>query len=123
MGGPDTEALIRILPVGGRKHAFDGTALIRFEDGAGAVIPALSGYIGSVIVDDTARGDASTRGVAQVNYTPSNNSYRWSDYNARRDSIEYMRALVAGLARNGVFRIDKNQAKGSADQIRHEKRA
>ncbi len=89
---------------------FDGTVLIRFEDGAGVVLAALPDYIGTVIVDYDGGGKARTDGVTQITYTPSGNTARWPLFEKVKTRVDDMRALVSGLARNGVFRVDKDQA-------------
>jgi Caspase domain len=97
---------------------FTRTVLIRFADGAGAAVATLNGFLCNVIVDYDGGGGARTDGVVQVTYTPSRNNPRWGEFNEKRTQIESLRALVAGLARRGVFRIDKSQAKAFADHIR-----
>lgn len=68
---------------------------VRFTDGSGAVLCALNGYIGSVVVDQT--------GVSNVSYVPSQ---RWGDYGGDRTRLQELHAVVATAARFGVFRIE-----------------
>jgi hypothetical protein len=117
-GGVGAEALVRVEWRGGAGKSYDGSVLIRFANGAGTVLAALAGYIGTVIVDNTGGGEGRTDGVAQITYAPSSNSWRWHEYKTNAVRIEALQARVAGLARNGVFRIEKDQAADFAAKIR-----
>jgi hypothetical protein len=89
---------------------------IRFEDGSGTVLAALNEFVGSVAV--------SGGGVSNVNYDPSRNNWRFSDYEFERPRLASLRATVAASARYGVLRIEGDKdtrAKGAssfADRIR-----
>jgi Caspase domain len=92
------------------------TVGLMFEDGSGAVVAALPGFIGTLTVDDGR--------VMSVTYQPSRNSPRWSEYGGERMRLDQLRALVATAARFGVLRIEgtredkTNAARRLADQIR-----
>jgi len=73
-------------------------ALIVFDDGNGALVPAIPDFIGTLTYDD---GE-----LANVSYEPSDRSPQWT---AVRDQLAELRALrrvVAAAARLGVFRPD-----------------
>jgi hypothetical protein len=84
--------------------------MLRFEDGAGTLVPALRGYVGHVLVE---RGT-----VANINFLPSTSSPQWDYYAVEYRKLERLRATVAATARLGVFRVDRDNAKEFADQIR-----
>lgn len=89
---------------------------IRFEDGSGTVLAALNEFVGSV--------EVAGGGVSNVNYDPSRNNWRFSDYEFERPRLASLRATVAASARYGVLRIEGDKdtrAKGAssfADRIR-----
>lgn len=90
------------------------TICVQFEDGSGAVIAVLNGYISNIHV--------SGGGVAHVSYVPSENSPRWNGHQWQTQ-INTLQAIVAAKTRYGEFLIDtgKNRQKSAmelADQIR-----
>jgi hypothetical protein len=99
-----------------RSYVRPVTAAVMFEDGSGTVLAALPGFIGSIVVADGH--------VTSVTYSPSRNSYRWSEYADAGARIGELQALVATSAKFGVFRIDGDResrttaARRLADQIR-----
>ncbi|MBR1299260.1 caspase family protein [Bradyrhizobium sp. AUGA SZCCT0042] len=100
--------LVRLHPA--RIDVPSTSVLIEFDGGSGTVLPGLRGYIGHVFVDGGR--------VSNVNYVPSTNSKRWSEYqNVRRD-IEALRAAVAAAASLGVFRIAPQEAQAFANNVR-----
>jgi hypothetical protein len=109
---PQQPALVRVdtegLPA--------GSVAFRFENGSGAVIAALSGYIGNVVV--------GAEGVTSVSYVPSRRNPRWSGDELLNKKLEDLRAVVTTAARFGVFRIEGERqdraeaARRLADRIR-----
>lgn len=93
-GGPGQTALVRVDTRGTRA----GSVALRFTGGSGTVIAALDGYIGNVVVD--------AEGVSNVSYVPSQNNWRFSEYNYQRKHLENLHAVIATAARFGVFRIE-----------------
>lgn len=84
------------------------------HDGRCVVLPALRGYIGHVLFDET--------GLANVSYVPSSNNYRWGEYAAHRDEIDRLRALVAVAVQSNTFRLrSEKEAAQLAQRIRVEK--
>ena len=92
------------------------SAAIKFEDGSGTVLAAIKEFVGSVTV--------SGGGVSNVNYDPSRDNWRFSDYQFERPRLASLRATVAASARYGVLRIEGNKdaraaaASSFADRIR-----
>lgn len=111
------DALVRVAPES-ENVEFPRTVLIRFADGAGTAVAVPNGFLCNVIVEYDDDGRARTDGVVQVTYTPSSNDRRWNEFNTKKTELESLRALVAGLARRGVFRIDRWLATALADRIR-----
>jgi hypothetical protein len=119
VGATGEDRLVRVMTgPQGQPTPFARTVLLRFDGGDCAAIPAIEGYVASIVVDRRGGGDGPTDGIVQVAYTPSNNNYRFSDFDARRSQVESLRALVAALARNGVLRLDKGLAPAFAESIR-----
>jgi hypothetical protein len=107
----DGTAFVRLFPKT-YDHDID-SVIIRLADGSGTVLAGIQGYIGTVMVEKGL--------VVNVSYTPSANSGRWPEYNAKRKKVEKLRAIVASAARFGVFSVDKENAARIASQIRMEK--
>ena len=90
------------------------TIVVRFDNGSGAALAALKGYIGHVVVDDG--------NVVSINYVPSENNSRFAAFANRRAQLQRLRAAAAAAIRFGVFRIDDQvAARKLADLIRVEK--
>jgi len=89
------------------------SALIQFPNGTGTCLAVIPDFIGTVVVEGGA--------VVSVNYTPSRGTPRYPDYEAFRERIEARRAFVAVAARNGVFRIDQDEAAHYGDFLRRYK--
>jgi hypothetical protein len=90
------------------------TVVVEFENGSGAALAALRGYIGHVVVD---QGN-----VVSINYVPSENNTRFAAFASRRAQLQRLRAAAAAAIRFGVFRIDDQvAARKLADLIRVEK--
>jgi hypothetical protein len=92
-----------------------GSVLIQFSDGSGTVVPGLQGYIGHIFVKNGL--------VANINFLPSTNTMRWSDYKDQIKKLERLRAAVAAAAGLGVFRVERQDAQRFADRIRELKGA
>jgi hypothetical protein len=91
------------------------TAAIRFSNGRGCVLAALSGYIGNVSVDE--------HGVFSVAYLPSRDNPLREAYIQDGARISELHAVVATSARFGVFRINggrknRKEAQRLGDEIR-----
>ena len=108
-GGVSWTALVRLHP---GPHQV-GSLILRFADGSGTVLAAVKGYIASLVVDGGR--------VVNIGYVPSQNSWRWSDYQQQRLRLERLRAIVAASARLGVFNVERDKANAVADEIRYMK--
>lgn len=123
-GARGADAVVRVGPMASAGVGrFPDTVVLRFGDGGGTVVSVPDGFLCSIAVDSD--GDTRTDGVVQVAYTPTRPGRRSAGYARHEASVERARALVAGLARKGVFRIEREQAPalieltrphGSADQ-------
>lgn len=93
------------------------SALLVFETSngiRGTTLAVLPEFIGTVVVDDAGR-------VLSVNYVPSQNSWRYGDYQRRASEIETMKAFAAIASRNGRMEPPKEDAARFADRIRQDK--
>jgi len=103
----DQPALVRIPQIYSRPV----TVALVFGDGAGTVLAALPGFVGSVAVEGGH--------VSSVTYSPSRNSDHWDEYEAAGKRIDELRALVATSAQFGVFRIegDRESRKAASSRL------
>jgi hypothetical protein len=90
------------------------SVVIVLGDGRSVVLPALKGYLAHAIFDED--------GLANVSYVPSSNNWRWYAYNANRQEIDRLRALVALAVQRNTFRVRSElEAIQLAQRIRVEK--
>ncbi len=108
-GGTSWTGLVRLHP--GPQSV--GSLILRFSDGSGTVLAAAKGYIASLVVDGGR--------VVNVGYVPSQNNWRWSDYQQQRVRLERLRTIVGASARLGVFQVERDKASSVADEIRYMK--
>jgi hypothetical protein len=88
--------------------------VVRLADGRCAVLAALRGYLGHAQFDKD--------GLTNVAYVPSSNNWRWHAYNARRDDVDRLRALVALAVEHNRFGVrSEREAAQLAERIRVEK--
>ncbi len=93
-----------------------GSVAIRFEDGSGTVVAALKEFVGNLVVEPN--------GITSLSYFPSEQNWRYPDYQSERERIDNLHAVVSASVRYGVFRIDsakgdpQEQAKRLAGTIR-----
>lgn len=74
------------------------TALVQIKGGSAIPLAVLSGYIGTVVVENGR--------VVTVTYLPSRHTPKYFDYQYASDEIEKRRAFVAVAARHGSFRLE-----------------
>lgn len=104
--GMDVHGVIRMHSV----HPAATVAIV-FEDGRCAIVPALNGYVGHILVDRA--------GVANVGYVPSANNYRYHDYERQREKIDRLRSIVAVAVDHGTFSLSSSEGAASlADSVR-----
>ena len=90
------------------------TVVVMFENGSGAALAALTGYIGHVVVNDGK--------VVSINYVPSEQSDRSLLLAQDGGQLLRLRAAAAAAIRFGAFRVDDpDAARRLADLIRAEK--
>ncbi len=93
------------------------SAVLSFKTGVGPrgmMLAILPEFIGSAIVDESGR-------VISVNYVPSQNSWRYGDYEQHAAEIEAMKAFAAVASRNGRLEPPIENAATFADRIRQNK--
>jgi Caspase domain len=107
--GRGTPVLLRVNP-----EVQASTVAVRFENGNGAALAALKGYVGHVVVD--------AGKIVSINYVPSPGSDRFALFAQRQAKLQRMRSAAAAAIRFGVFRInDAAAATKLAETIRIEK--
>ena len=85
------------------------SVVLRFEDGTGAILPAIPDFICGLTVKD---GE-----LVDVIYEPSDTSWRWSEFQRRLSEVRALRAQIAAAARFGVFRLEGHNAAAVAAQM------
>lgn len=85
------------------------SVVVSFQDGSGAVIPAIPGYLASLTVDD---GE-----LVSVAYEPSSNSWRWDAFEFQADEVRSLRGAAAAAAQHGRFGLDRQQATALARRM------
>jgi hypothetical protein len=106
--GSDPFHLIRVDP----GSAPAASVVLQFDDGGGTVVAALNGFVANVSVS---RGQ-----VVNVSYVPALDSPHFSEYASQRARLEELHAVVATIARLGVFRIEgdgRESRSGAAERL------
>ena len=89
------------IRVGGLKTR-TASVLLELQNGTGVLVPAIGDFIGELSFEDNE--------FVNLTYDPSAGTYLWREYQARRDEIRNLRALIAAAAGFGVFRLDGHEA-------------
>jgi hypothetical protein len=89
------------------------SVLLTLENGAGIVLPAVSGFLCAVTVD---QGE-----LVDVAYEPSDNTDRWAYFEQHAAEVRTLRAVAASATRNGVFRLEGDDALKLAQRMQYEK--
>ncbi|HEU5135737.1 MAG TPA: hypothetical protein VFU13_11380 [Steroidobacteraceae bacterium] len=89
------------------------SAVLRFDNDRGAVIPALAGFIAALTFQD---GE-----LVDVSYEPSSNNWRWSMYAGRAEELRTLRAVAASASLRGRFRLDDDDALNVARKMQYAK--
>ena len=87
--------------------------LIVFDTGAGAVLPAIPGFIGALTVDEGS--------LADVAYEPSRQTWRWDQFKQNATRIRTLRGVAAAATRSGLFRLDADDAPAIARAMQYAK--
>jgi len=98
------------VDLGGKKAA---NVLLEFENGTGAVIPAIADYVAAVTFE--------TGELVDVSYEPSANSWRWQSYQEKAKRIRQLRAAAAAASQHGRFRLDGDDAIKVAREMQYNK--
>lgn len=89
------------------------SVVLQFENGHGAVIPALDGFVAALSFDDDE--------LVDVAYEPSTNNWRWGLYADRADDVRRLRAVAATASQHGRFRLDDADAMNIARKMQYAK--
>lgn len=89
------------------------SVVLRFDDGTGVSLPALPGFLTALTVED---GE-----LVDVAYEPSDNTDRWQTFAGRAPEVRRLRAVASAATRNGVFRLDDENALELASQMQYAK--
>ena len=89
------------------------SVLLVFENGSGAVLPAIPGFIAALTVEDGRLND--------VAYEPSENHDRWRAFRQRATEMRTLRAIAAVSTKSGVFRLDGDEALDLARRMQYAK--
>jgi hypothetical protein len=76
--------------------------LLVLEQGKGILLPAIEDFIAVLTVEEEE--------LVDVSYEPSDNSWRWAEYETRAPEIRALRSLAASSMTQGVFRLEQEDA-------------
>jgi hypothetical protein len=89
------------------------SVLFALDGGRYVVLPAIPGFLGALTVED---GE-----LVDVAYEPSDNSGRWAMFQNRAREIRELRAVASSATRNGVFRLEGEDALSIARRMQYSK--
>lgn len=89
------------------------SVLLKFADGRGALIPAITGFVAALTFDDDE--------LIDVAYEPSANNWRWNLYKDRAEEVRTLRAVAATASQHGRFRLDDADAMNIARKMQYAK--
>jgi caspase domain-containing protein len=89
------------------------SVLVVLEEGSGVVLPAIPEFLAALTVED---GE-----LVDVAYEPSDNTPRWQDFQQYGKEVRTLRALAASSTKNGVFRLEGEDALGVARRLQYAK--
>jgi hypothetical protein len=89
------------------------SVLLGIEGGRYVVLPAIPGFLGALSVED---GE-----LVDVDYEPSANSKRWDEFKDRAQGLRALRAVASSATRNGVFRLEGEDAYAIAKRMQYSK--
>jgi len=87
------------------------SVLMEFENGRGCVLPALPGFVGTAVLQDSE--------LVNVSYEPVAGSGLWQMHSEEAQRLKRLRSLVAAASRERVFRVERDSASALAEQIRY----
>jgi hypothetical protein len=89
------------------------SVLLVFEDGSGAVLPAIPEFLAALTVED---GE-----LVDVAYEPSDNTARWQDFQQYGQEVRTLRTLAAVATKDGVFRLEGEDTLAVARRLQYAK--
>lgn len=89
------------------------SVLLTLDHGRSIVLPAIPGFLAALTVEDDE--------LIDVAYEPSSNTPRWLKFQDRARDIRALRAVAAAATKNGVFRLDGDDALAVAKQMQYAK--
>jgi hypothetical protein len=89
------------------------SVLLKFADGRGALIPAITGFVAALTFDDDE--------LIDVAYEPSTNNWRWNLYKDRAEEVRILRAVAATASQHGRFRLGDADAMNVARKMQYAK--
>lgn len=102
------DATVKLFQTPGDVVRVDGmkcpgtSVLLTLESGHGVVLPVIPGFITALTVEDDE--------LVDVAYEPSDNTWRWNEYQPRAAEIRALRAVAAASTRSGVYRLENVHA-------------
>lgn len=83
--------------------------LLELRNRTGVLLPAIPDFIAALTFVDNE--------LMNVSYEPSDNTWRWSEYDTRREELRILRASVAASVGLGVFRLSGDDALALAQRM------
>ena len=90
-----------VVRVNGMERA-GASVLLEFENGTGALLPAIPEFLAGLTVEE---GE-----LVDVSYEPSDNTWRWGEYKDRAGELRALRGVAASATRKGRFRLEGENA-------------
>jgi hypothetical protein len=90
------------------------SVLLKFEDGSGATVPAIKGFIAALTFDPDGE-------LEDVTYEPSANTRRWDAYKDQAEQLRALRAVAGAASQHGRFRLTDADAPRIAQQMQYAK--
>ncbi len=85
------------------------SVLLTLDNGHGVLLPAIRDFLATLTFDGL--------NLVDVAYEPSDNSYRWQEYQQRATELRNLRAVIASSSRLGTFRLEGTDAETLARRM------
>lgn len=89
------------------------SVVLEFKGGAGVVLPAIPGFLGALTMEEDE--------LVDVSYEPSENTWMWDIYKDQAEKIRTLRGIASASTRNGVFRLEGDDAMEVARRMQYAK--
>lgn len=89
------------------------SVLLVLENGTGVVLPAIPGFLAALTVENGA--------LVDVAFEPSDNTWRWQEFEHRAQEIRALRAIASSSMSRGVFRLEGEDAFETARRMQYAK--